>query len=105
MGDRGCCAFHFKEARQGAIFVDRIHRRNRPCLRTGGKDYYLFPVYPTMFAVGAAACSELPEWLLGGWFALATMQTLILAPLVLPILNPPDLASYLASAASEASSG
>ncbi|MGB2604984.1 MAG: glycosyltransferase family 39 protein [Candidatus Sulfotelmatobacter sp.] len=65
---------------------------------TGGKDYYLFPVYPTMFAVGAAACSELPAWLLGGWFALATMQTLVLAPVVLPILNPPVLASYLASA-------
>jgi hypothetical protein len=64
---------------------------------TGGKDYYLFPVYPTMLAVGAAACSGVQKWLLGVWLALATAQTLILAPLVLPILNPPALASYLAA--------
>jgi 4-amino-4-deoxy-L-arabinose transferase-like glycosyltransferase len=64
---------------------------------TGGKDYYLFAVYPTMFAVGAAACSGLKKWLLGVWLAVATAQTLILAPLILPVLNPPNLASYLAA--------
>lgn len=62
---------------------------------TGGKDYYLFPVYPTMFAVGAVACSGLQKWILGTWLAVAALQTLILAPLVVPILSPPDLAAYL----------
>jgi hypothetical protein len=64
---------------------------------TGGKDYYLFPVYPTMFAVGAAACSGLRKWLIGVWLLAATGQTLILAPVVLPILDPPALASFLAA--------
>jgi len=64
---------------------------------TGGKDYYLFPVYPTMFAVGAAACSGLKNWLLGVWLAVATALTLILAPLILPILSPPNLAAYIAA--------
>lgn len=64
-------------------------------IATGGKDYYLFAVYPTMFAVGAAACSGLKKWVLGGWLVLATAQSLILAPIILPILSPPKLASYL----------
>ena len=62
---------------------------------TGGKDYYLFPVYPTMFAVGAAACSEMRKWVIGVWLMAASAQTLILLPVVLPILDPPALASFL----------
>jgi hypothetical protein len=64
---------------------------------TGGKDYYLFPVYPTMFAVGAAACSEMRKWLIGVWLIAASALTLILSPVVLPILDPPALASFLAA--------
>jgi hypothetical protein len=64
---------------------------------TGGKDYYLFPVYPTMFAVGAAACSEMRKWVIGVWLMAASAQTLILLPVVLPILDPPALASFLAA--------
>ncbi len=38
---------------------------------SGGKDYYLFPAYPTMFAVGAAACAGMRPWLAGAWLAAA----------------------------------
>jgi hypothetical protein len=60
-----------------------------------GKDYYLFPAYPTLFAIGAAACATLPRWLAGGWLALATANAALIAPIVLPLLNPPALAAYL----------
>jgi hypothetical protein len=60
-----------------------------------GKSYYLYPAYPTLFAVGAAACAQLPRWLTGTWAALATAQTAFVAPVVLPILDPPALAAYL----------
>jgi hypothetical protein len=66
-------------------------------IATGGKDYYLFAVYPTMFAVGAVACGGLQKPLLAGWFALATVQALILAPITLPLLDPPVLARFLAA--------
>lgn len=61
----------------------------------GGKDYYLYPVYPTMFAVGAAACSHLRPGLAGAWFAAAAVVALIFAPVALPLLDPPHLAAYL----------
>jgi hypothetical protein len=63
----------------------------------GGKDYYLFPAYPTMFAVGAAACAGLRTALAGAWLAVVAAFALVLAPVALPILDPPDLAAYLAS--------
>ena len=63
----------------------------------GGKDYYLFPAYPTMFAVGAAALAGLRPWLAGAWMAVAAVLAAILAPVALPLLDPPDLASYLAA--------
>lgn len=62
---------------------------------TRGKDYYLFPVYPTMFAVGAAACANLPRWLQGLWLAAATAAFVLNAPVVLPILDPVTLQKYL----------
>ena len=66
-------------------------------LAAGGKDYYLFAAYPTMFAVGAAACTRLRAWLVGTWLLLATALFAVLAPIVLPILDPPVLSRYLAS--------
>ena len=36
---------------------------------THGKGYYLFPVYPTMYAAGAAACADIPRWLHRFWLA------------------------------------
>jgi len=64
-------------------------------LIAGGKDYYLFPAYPTMFAVGAAACARMRPWLAGLWIAAALAVFLVAAPAALPILDPPELAAYL----------
>jgi Dolichyl-phosphate-mannose-protein mannosyltransferase len=64
-------------------------------LASGGKDYYLFPAYPTMFALGAGGCARMRPWLAGAWVAAATALFLIVAPAALPILSPPDLAAYL----------
>ena len=63
----------------------------------GGKDYYLFPAYPTMFAVGGAACAGLRSLIVGGWLAIGASLALGMAPVALPILDPPDLAAYLAA--------
>jgi len=60
-----------------------------------GKDYYLFPAYPTLFAIGAVACARLGTWLTAGWMVLAAAAAAPIAPVVLPILDPPALAAYL----------
>ena len=60
-----------------------------------GKDYYLFPAYPALFAAGGVACEGLATWLAAAWMALAAANTALLAPLVLPILPPAALAAYL----------
>jgi 4-amino-4-deoxy-L-arabinose transferase-like glycosyltransferase len=60
-----------------------------------GKDYYLFPVYPTMFAVGGVACADLVPWLRNAWWIVATALSLVLAPIILPLLDPAALARYL----------
>jgi len=62
---------------------------------THGKGYYLAPAYPTMFAVGSVACSELSVWLTAPWFAAASALTIPILPVVLPIFDPPELAHYL----------
>jgi hypothetical protein len=60
-----------------------------------GKDYYLFPAYPALFAIGAAACTRLPAWLSATWMAGAVAMSAIAAPIVLPLLDPPALAAYM----------
>ena len=60
-----------------------------------GKDYYLFPAYPCLFAIGAVAAARLSRWILVPWLSLATANAVLLAPLVLPILPPPALAAFL----------
>ena len=62
---------------------------------TGGKDYYLFAAYPVMFAVGAAAFSDVPGWFAGVWMTSAVLQSLILTPVMLPVFTPDHLARYL----------
>jgi hypothetical protein len=64
---------------------------------THGKDYYLAGAYPAMFAVGAVACEGLARWLRGIWLALVLASAAAVAPLVLPILDPPVLARYMAA--------
>jgi hypothetical protein len=60
-----------------------------------GKDYYLFPAYPALFAVGAVAWARLPVWLSAPWMALSAAAAAVALPVVLPILDPPALAAYL----------
>ncbi len=62
----------------------------------GGKDYYLFAVYPAMFAVGAVALGRVRAWAVALWMAAATANFALAAPIVLPILSPPSLARYFA---------
>ena len=64
-------------------------------IRSHGKDYYAAPAYPTVFAVGAVACAQIPRWLRALWYGLAIAQFLILVPVVFPILSPPALQHYL----------
>ncbi|WP_266152857.1 glycosyltransferase family 39 protein [Endobacter medicaginis] len=65
-----------------------------------GKDYYLSPLYPTLFAIGAAALEPLTRPLAGrlvtcAGAALAVMLSAIAAPVALPILSPAALARYM----------
>jgi hypothetical protein len=60
-----------------------------------GTNYYLFPVYPTMFAVGAVAAERLSHWLLGAWAAAAVVASAIVMPTVLPLLDPALLERYM----------
>ena len=60
-----------------------------------GTNYYLFPVYPTMFVVGAAVCEQLNVWITRGWIAAALGVSALFAPVALPILDPSQLARYM----------
>ncbi|HTW82942.1 MAG TPA: glycosyltransferase family 39 protein [Candidatus Sulfotelmatobacter sp.] len=62
---------------------------------THGKDYYFAGLYPTAFVVGGLACAGLARPLRIGWLVLAGAFSVLLAPVVLPILPPPVLARYL----------
>lgn len=58
-------------------------------LATHGKSYYMAGAYPTMFALGASACTRLPRVLVALWAVLAAANGALSLPLVLPVL-PPD---------------
>src|ERR1700722_1744848 len=60
-----------------------------------GTNYYLFAVYPTMFSVGAGACERLSRWTIRLWLAAALAASALVAPVVLPILDPPLLQRYM----------
>ncbi|MES2055426.1 MAG: glycosyltransferase family 39 protein [Pseudomonadota bacterium] len=60
-------------------------------LATGGKDYYLFAAYPSMFVVGAVVCAQLWRWVAGIWMAAATANFALVAPIIFPLLDPPHL--------------
>ena len=62
---------------------------------THGKDYYLAPAYPTMFAAGAVVCAQFGRWLRVLWFGAAAAMFAPIVPVILPILDPPVLARYL----------
>ena len=65
-----------------------------------GKDYYLAPIYPSLFAIGGVALAPLIRTrltkgiaavLLAGGVAVSALA----APIALPILSPPQLARYI----------
>jgi hypothetical protein len=60
-----------------------------------GTNYYLFPVYPTMFVVGAVFAERLGVWTRRGWVAAAIAVSAVYAPVALPILAPATLQSYM----------
>ena len=60
-----------------------------------GTNYYLFPVYPTMFVVGAVFAERLGVWTMRGWVAAAIAVSAVYAPVALPILAPATLQSYM----------
>jgi 4-amino-4-deoxy-L-arabinose transferase-like glycosyltransferase len=62
-----------------------------------GTNYYLFPVYPTMFAVGAVFCERLNVWIARGWMVAALAVSALFAPIALPILEPSELVRYMAA--------
>ncbi len=62
---------------------------------THGKDYYLAGAYPTMFAVGAAACTRLWRWFVALWAVLAAANGAFALPFVLPLDPPGRLAAML----------
>ena len=64
-------------------------------IATHGKSYYMAGAYPTMFALGAAACTNLPRVLVGIWAVLAAANGALSLPLVLPVLPPAKLERML----------
>jgi Dolichyl-phosphate-mannose-protein mannosyltransferase len=60
-----------------------------------GKDYYLFPAYASMFALGAVVCGNLARPLLAGWLVVAVAISAMSAPLVYPLLDPATLQAYM----------
>lgn len=65
-----------------------------------GKDYYLAPLYPTLFAIGAAALAPLLTTRLrrlaaGAVTVAAVTIALVVLPIALPLLSPFTLADYM----------
>ncbi|MBV8197528.1 MAG: glycosyltransferase family 39 protein [Candidatus Eremiobacteraeota bacterium] len=64
-------------------------------LITHGKSYYLAGAYPTMFALGAAACTRVWRWFVALWAVLAVANGAVALPLVLPVLPPGRLKAMM----------
>jgi len=62
---------------------------------THGKMYYMAGAYPTIFALGAAACTRLWRTVIGIWATLAALNGAFALPFVLPILPPARLLALL----------
>jgi hypothetical protein len=60
-----------------------------------GTNYYLFPVYPAMFVVGAIWSERLNIWVTRSWIAAAVAVSAVYAPIALPILEPTLLQRYM----------
>lgn len=65
-----------------------------------GKDYYLAPLYPVLFTIGAVALvplltTTIRRALAGVWVAAGVVISVAVAPVALPILPPERLVTYL----------
>jgi 4-amino-4-deoxy-L-arabinose transferase-like glycosyltransferase len=60
-----------------------------------GTNYYLFPAYPTMFALGAVWREGLAVIVTRVWIAAAVTVSALIAPVTLPILEPALLQRYM----------
>ncbi len=65
---------------------------------THGKNYYLAGAYPSVFALGAAACGGLRRPIVAAWMALTVANAALVLPFVLPVLSPTALARFVARA-------
>jgi hypothetical protein len=61
-----------------------------------GKDYYLTPAYPPLFALGAIAIERVVRnaYVRAAYLGAALVLSAAIAPLALPILSPPGLLAY-----------
>ncbi len=61
-----------------------------------GKNYYVSPAYPMMFAAGAVGLTELVRnaWVRGTYAALLAVSGMVLAPVALPLLPPQTFLRY-----------
>lgn len=60
-----------------------------------GKDYYLFPAYPAVFASGAVCVVAWNRWFRAFWFTLAVANAALVAPITLPLLSPDGLFRFM----------
>ncbi len=61
-----------------------------------GKPYYIGPIYPVLFAAGAAALERVTRWLRLAAFGLVLVEGVVAVPFGLPILPPAAMARYAA---------
>jgi len=64
-----------------------------------GKNYYVSPIYPIVFAAGAVAVEQVTEkrsqrWTRVAYAALVAVSGVVLLPLAVPILSPETLIRY-----------
>ena len=67
-----------------------------------GKPYYIGPIYPVLFAAGAAALDKASRWLRLAAFGLILCFAIPTVPFGLPILPPAAMAKYAAKIGSKA---
>jgi 4-amino-4-deoxy-L-arabinose transferase-like glycosyltransferase len=63
---------------------------------TQGKNYYVSPIYPMMFAAGAVGLTRWVRnvWVSGAYAVLLAFSGILLAPLTLPLLRPETYLRY-----------
>jgi hypothetical protein len=64
-----------------------------------GKNYYVSPIYPMMFAAGAVGLTQLIRkvWITGTYGVLLAVSGVLLAPLAIPLLRPETFLRYEAA--------